>query len=560
MFKVKTVLITFVSILLLAVAVWLGGSYYLMQNTGPEYLSFFIYTEKESLGANVQPDFPTRTGSTISYSFPVKFWSLEENDNQFTLSLSASSYGRLSLESTSERFTYSLDKNKNSLAFDPSTLKRGDSLFLSTKYDLSNNIQQYLEFSKCALWKEFSKLFNIDNSCSRGNCYVSREVKGWEIEVLNKGENEKLAFFNEFEKDILSKELTNYFLTDDLGYFDSSSFKYLSTQKARPDGTFQFESSFVDSVESGTQKGFIPIWFLNIVSELQNSEEYSMIDFNSYFSTVIGYIDNDNLGKYPFLSCEVAYSTITKLDTCTSTTCDSIKNISSQYCKASLEEVLNSYDENINNYKGYATSSFLEGYMFAVGSEMIHYNQLVDEGYFNGVKYTEEEIVSYSDKAKSKALGLKATVPLCYALKSSKTLYSSFQKSKYIREMNSLYDEISDFTTLCDNNDAFCSVSPSEKLICVDALNEFKSDQALILLADIFYSHYYKSSGAFKLQSYENARKANLHQLQRGDTSKKLSDYGYLTFSKKQKDVSANFAALIDSYYFVYLLNDIDNE
>lgn len=576
MFKLKNVLVVFIGVLLLAVIVWLGASFYLMKTKGDAYVAFLVNLENENLSQFVEPDFPISSERYISYTFPVKFWSFKGEGDSYLVTFTPSDYGLNTTLRTSERFEYSLKRNANVENIDVAKLESGTPLLLTLRYDISRDLGYFIEYAVCTAKKEYANLLNIDSPCSRGNCIVNRQVVEWKVEVLNKSESEKLAFLKEYDKDTLVKRLTNYFLTDDLGYFQPTSFKYLSTQHANSDGTYQFSSKFIKDKDSAKSLDLISHWFVSGITNLisKGYEDYKDIDLISYLGVLNEYMDKETTGKDNFLNCQVAYNTVSSLKDCSENICDDIRSEVFNYCKRSLTYAEGNYQTESNSYQGYTVYSYSKGYLFGITSEMVYFNKLIDElELTDEKKYNVNTLDSYFNKGIDTAKDSSSLMSDCYLLKASSDIYSLSKDNKYKEKSISIYNSLPTSKTICEvtEDDELCSLSIAEQLVCADALSVYENNNfpmkevtAEKMLSDIFFKYYYESAGALKMQSYENLRTGVITPVIESEDREKLEEYGYFVsrreFIQSGGKYVVNSANLIDSYYFVYLLEQAIND
>jgi len=266
------------SIFLLFLFIWLGISFYLMSRDAG-YVAMFIDLSDNTLASKVKNDFPTREGKFLKYLFPVTVEQYSDSNDRIEISGVPLNYRNYYETKDEARFEYSLDKDKGN--YDFSEIEWNDTILVTLQYRLDKDLRYYFEFSTCVLKRAYFNLFNIDNECSRGNCYVERDLNMWFVEEEKKDVALKSTFLQSFDKDKLIRLLTNFYITDDFGYYKTNNgFKAYSVQVASPDRTYQYEATRVNEENLSTQMVSVTPWVLNGVSRVygKNYQEYNDID------------------------------------------------------------------------------------------------------------------------------------------------------------------------------------------------------------------------------------------------------------------------------------------
>lgn len=550
----KRILLILLIVPLLLVVGWLTYSFYLMQTSNGNHLTMFVDIQNQTIGKNVRSDFPQRDSSVLTYTFPVYIEKYLETDSQYSFTLSSNLYPN---PSTTKNFEYQLDKE----TFEGESIKglEESPVLLKINYDLTKNIRYFFEYSVCTAKKIYSDMFKLDLSCGRGNCIVQREVAGWNIQNLDVASDEKSKYFNEYDKEALMKELTYFYMTDDFGYFNPTSFRYSSTQYSRADGTFSFGSEYVNNAGDAQEISPVVFWFLSGVSNLIDLD--SNLDISSYLSTIKGYINTQSMGNSHFLNCRTSSFIVSNLNNCSSAECEEVKELAVSYCKNSLEKVIEKYDVEYASVSGANDFHILQGFIFSTASEMVRFNKMVDETGLNQQKYTEEVILSYYQKGKELSETKDSVLAKCYSLDSAKEIYNQYPTDGVKIDMDSIYSSLPKIDSICNgsSSDPFCNMSIVERLVCVDSLIGYNTGEANKLMSDIFYKHYFKSPGAFKIVTYENWRFSPFSE-NNPKSLVKLNEYGYLTDIREKDGVINHTANMSDSYYFINLLKLLSND
>lgn len=551
----KTTLIVLGSLFFLFLVVWLGYSFYQMKLSSGTHVVAFVDIENQEIGKYFMNIFPKREDSDLIYVFPVKIERYTETPSEYTFTMLATEYAK-----SDDTFEYTLKKNQYIGSTKLEDLSDGSFVLLKLTYNIDQNLRYFGEYSLCTIKKIYSKMFNLSSPCASGNCYVQRDVVAWDMETVSKDSSAKRAYFDSYDKELLKKELLYFFMTNDYGYFNPTSFRYYSTQLSMSDGTFKFGSDEISNIEEG--KNFSPVLsrFLSGVSLLVNTKED--IDWDRYLSTINGYIDKEGMGKSYFLNCKTSSFTISNLANCSSSACKEVKETALNYCKKSLDNAVERYEQDSTSISNSSSSlPIMKEYVFNIASEMIRFNNMVDDLGIVNTKYDIDTILSYYEKGKILSQDRDSIIAKCYSLDSAKGVYNQYSSNTIKNDIDKILTTIPELSSYCDTNseDPFCSTEISEKLVCADALMGYRTEEAINLMSDIFYKHYSKSPGAIKMLAYETIRSDPFGEENSGSFSR-FVEYGYFTFVDKTGDILNHVANMGDSYYFVNLLNRLSND
>ena len=561
----KTIGIIITSVILILLFIWFGISFYLMRSEVP-YVSMFIDLRGNTLANKVKNDFPIRDSKFLKYIFPVTLEQFTETKDTVDITGVPLNYKNYYGNRDEARFEYSLEKTKGS--YDFSKIESNDTILVTLQYRLDKDVRYFLEFSTCVLKRGYYNLFNINNECSRGNCYVERDLNMWFVEEEKQDIATKRSFYQSFDHDKLIRSLTNFFITDEFGYFKvNDGYKAYSVQVANPDRTYQYEGIRIDDDNLSNELVELTPWVLNGVSRLYDKkyEEYDEIDLLGYLQKIISYLQNGTYNS--FNSCQVSYDVISNLDTCESNICDEIKTSVYEYCKKEIEKQLDSYKVDYQYYFGYHYGENIgtkNAYLIFMPSELIYYNKIVGKLSINSEKFDKNTIVSYQQKAEKLISSDPELIEKCYLVKGFEDINSEYSDLDYGTKIASIVSTFPDFNNVCDGvvKDKYCSLSISEKLVCADALLSNNSNTSQLIMQDIFYKHYFTSPGASKMASYEGYRIGMAPSTSDGV---RLDDYGYFvhraeSLTDKGEVVVRTTANLSDSYYFIYLLEKLSYE
>ena len=554
------------SIFLLFLFIWLGISFYLMSRDAG-YVAMFIDLSDNTLASKVKNDFPTREGKFLKYLFPVTVEQYSDSNDRIEISGVPLNYRNYYETKDEARFEYSLDKDKGN--YDFSEIEWNDTILVTLQYRLDKDFRYYFEFSTCVLKRAYFNLFNIDNECSRGNCYVERDLNMWFVEEEKKDVALKSTFLQSFDKDKLIRLLTNFYITDDFGYYKTNNgFKAYSVQVASPDRTYQYEATRVNEENLSTQMVSVTPWVLNGVSRVygKNYQEYNDIDLVGYLKEITSYLQYNTVNSYN--SCQLSYDVVSNLSECKTDICSEIKDSVYNYCKTEVEREISTYQRDSENYYGYfyygKNTGAQNSYLLSLPSELIYYNKIVDSLGINAEKYDKKTIERYSQNAESMIGSEPELIEKCYLIKNLEDLNKEYGDLGAVSKVATIVSTLPDFNSVCDGNvkDDYCTLTITEKLVCADALLSNNPNTSQVIIQDIFYRHYFTSPSAFQMFSYENYRTEMAPSKSDGI---KLEEYGY--FVNRQESLTdngevvvASFANLTDSYYFIYLLDKLNYE
>lgn len=560
--SIRLISLIVASIFLLLLLFWLGFSYFSMRSDRP-YVSMLIDFEDNELAKKVVNGLPRRDGKFLNYDFMIILEEFAQTEEGHTITGVPYNYSYYYESRDAARFSFDLDKDKG--RYDFTNLTWNEPLLVTLSYRVDRDFRFFLDFSSCTIQRAYANLFNIGNSCGRGNCIVERDLISWNIELIDKDVADKMTYLQSFNKDELTRGLFNYYITNDFGYFDSKSYKISTTESSLPDGTYQLGSDFVNKRVVGAEIGSTVQWVLGTVSEIidKEYEEYEEIDLHSYMETIGSY--SNILVSQTFKDCQIAYETIDNLKDCKTNSCDNIKEISYQNCKNFLNFETSDYDKKIENYYDYDTESSRTTYLLYLPSEMIYFNKIVDILEKNDKKYDSTEIYSYYTNSQDLLEKYPTVASKCHLLKVTEDLKAQYKDSKLTDKVKELYSALPEFTTLCDNiiKDKYCSQSIAEKLVCADATLSSYPETARTILYDIFYRHYYLSPASLKLSTYEAYRVAELFN-KNVNNLPVLYEHGYFVSRIEvidNEEVTVHSTTnLLDSYYFIYILSKLSYE
>ncbi len=549
------------ALLILFIVIWLGFSFISMRNENP-YVAIAINLEDNDLAKKVRNDFPKKDNNYIIHQFPIILEEYTNTEEEYIITGVPYNFDLYYENREDSRFTLALDRHKGE--YDFSKLEFNEPLIISLSYRVERDLRYFTDFSFCVLKRAYSNLFDLNNPCSRGNCIVERELTKWEVELMDKGTEEKVSYYNSFEKKSLKRGLFNYYITNDFGYFDSSSFKLRTTQVSMPDKTYKMGTTFVNQKVESSDSSTIQ-WMLAGISEFINKEytEYADIDLMSYMDTINSY-SNEAI-RQTLNDCQMAFETVDNLKDCSNSVCNDIKTSSFGHCKRVLEYELLDYDSKVRDYHGYDTTGSGNGYLLYLPSEMIYYNNIVDLLGLSAQKYTQNQIYRFYSNAENMANAYPTVIGNCNLLKTSEDMKSEFKDSSLTDKIEKIYESLPDFSSLCDDilKDEFCSLSIAKKLTCADATLSSYPEVSKSILYDTFYRHYFLSTISSKLNSYEVYRE---NKLVNGNTKnlQKLDEYGYFVWRYENRGTDGvtvtSFADMLDSYYFIYLMNRINED
>lgn len=558
---IKLIALILSSVILLFLLFWLGFSFFSMRSDNP-YLGMFVDFKGDSLAEKVKNDFPTRDGKYLEYSFLITLEQFSETEEGYKITGVPYSYNYYYDTRDEARFEYFLDKDKGK--FDFSQVEWNDSLVVKLKYRLDQDFAYFWEFSLCTIKKTYSNLFNLDNPCARGNCFVAREVNQWSIETQNKDLVEKAEFISNYDKDSLVRGLLNFYITDDFAYFDDSMFKKQAFQISKPDGSFQFDNNFVKE-NTASNSNLSIYWLISGLSEIFNKKytEYEEIDMLSYMRNILSYTKEEI--SETFLNCKVSYEIVSNLKDCKEEVCQEIKESAFDYCKRSIESEIASYANEYDDFQGYHREASDSIFLFYLPSEMIYYNTMINEMGLSEKEYEEQTIDKYYVKAATLNDKSPSVVGQCILLKDIENMNNAFSNQTYANKKEILLSGLPDFNTLCQNykKDVYCSLGAAERLICADALTTSRPEIGREILLDIFYSSYFESPASIKIQAYEALRNSPNFNVSRNGLVK-LDEYGYFVSRVETESVEGitvlNIANMLDSYYFINIFNKLGDE
>ncbi len=550
--------IVFAFLMLLLIS-WLLFSFISMRSDRP-YVSMFINLDSNQLAQKVRNDFPKRDEKYIEYQFPIILEEYSEINNEYTITGVPFNFDTYYQSRDESRFTIALAKNKGE--FDFSRLEFNEPLVIKFVYRVEKDLKYFFDFSFCVVKKAYSNLFDINTSCGRGNCLINRDLTQWSVELTDKSLEEKVLYYDSINKDPLVRGLFNYFITDDFGYFNKDSFKLRTTQLAVPDGTYKMSTTFITDKIDSSDSSTIQL-MLYTISEMINRKyiDYEEIDLMSYMQTINSYSTDDI--KQSFYDCQFAYNTVNNLSECSTQLCNEIKSSSFNHCKNVLDYQLLTYDEKVKDYYGYDTLGSGNSYLLSLPSEMIYYNSLIDLLGLNGQKYTKNQIYSYFSNSEKLENAYPTVMGKCHLLKGSEDMKSEYNDLTLTSKIESIFTSLPDFSSLCNGilKDEYCSLNIAKKLICAEATLNSYPDVSKSILYDSFYNHYYLSSVAPKLNTYELYRADPIFS-KNENSLEKLDEYGYFVWRVEQNwedgIAISSFADMLDSYYFIYLIDKIN--
>ncbi len=558
--KVVRILLIIASVFLLLISIWLGFSFFSMKSEKP-YVSILIDVESELLASKVKRDFPTVDGKYYRYSFPIILEEYSVVPGGIEITGIPYNYKNYYESRDEARFTYLLEDNKGD--FDFAQLEWNHPLVVTLQYRVDDNLKKFTEYAQCTLKTAYSRIFNVDNRCGTGNCYVQRDINKWEIEMMNKDLAQKTEYFNSFDLDTIKKSLLNFYITDEAGVFIADSFKVRSVQTSLADGAYRFESEFISENSENKNSALIP-WVSSGVSYLYktNYEDYLEIDLFEYIKTILA-LYPEEIGK-TYLDCQMSYETISNLNNCNTLGCKEVKEDLFGFCKKSLDYELSVYTDYIKDYRGFDYDTSMNAFLFFVPSEMIYFNRIVDELDLNEKKYDKDLIEAYYQNVERINDSAHNIIGNCHLFKNAEEINSYYSDVRYSIKAQEIYKSLPDIVDLCDNivKEKYCSLELSQKMVCIDAMSYNYPDSSRELLYDLFYRHFNLSPIAPKMPAYENLRdllRSSVFQNQ----NIPLVDYGYFVQRKEhlqdEKVSISTTANLMDSYYFIYLLNRIED-
>jgi len=540
----KRILLIVPLVLILLILILLIYSYFSRKSEIPP-VRLLVNFEDNSLAQKVKEDYPRRNGDIVEYDFPIILESYEDKGETYLIRGTAQDFERLFSSASEALFEYSLDKSSGN--FDFTQVKGGDSMILTLGFDVEKDSKAIFEYSYCLVRRGILDLFDANIPCGKGNCIVNRSVKTWNIQAANVSLDEKAKFFESYETDSLARGLFNFYITNDFGYFKPNTYKIISEQRASEDGTYQFASRMANDANSSDDVYLF--WVLAQVTDFMERDykEYEEINFEEYISTLASYWKQTN--KYSYMSCEMSYKTILNLSECESENCEKVKEVAFNYCSQVIKQ-------EVGGYKINSDSLFMP-------SELVFYNKIVKLMNQSEETYTQNQILKYYKDGKTLLETDSSIVNICTVIKNINQISSLYENFEEEKVKNELIKKLPEFSTMCDglDRDSYCIDNIAQQLKCADALSYDDNQRAKEILYTIFYRYYYKSLIASKLNVLENM-KLNFPEHLRDEEGIKLEEYGYFVYkmSDESKTLSSSTAQLFDSYYFLYILSNLENE
>lgn len=527
------------------------------------YVGMLINLEDNQLAEKVQSGLPRKEGKFILYDYIIILEEYTKTDMGYSIKGVPYNYASYYSSRDDARFEIEIDDEKGK--FDFTSLEWNEPLVITLKYRVERDLRYFSNFSVCVMKRAYANLFNIDNPCGRGNCIIKRDLTEWSVELVDKDFADKKSYLDSYDQDALIRGLFNFFMTDDFGYFDNESFKVRLTQSSLPDNTHMINTNMVKGNKVEVSDASTVSWFLGIGSLLSTKkyEEYEEINFNSYLSKIASYYNEENSQVY--LDCQMAYETVKNLKECNSNECKEIKTASYVGCKDSLDYMMARYQELKDDYYGYDIKGSGNGFMLYLASEIVNYNNIIEDLGLSDSKYSKSEVYSYYQQAINMNEEFPSVIGSCHVLKATEDLKYEYGDNSLSSNISKLYSTLPDFSTFCDDivKDEYCSLSVAKKLVCADATLVSYPDIAEGIILDTFYRHYFLSPASPKVAGYESFR-ADITNRDGTDNMLYLDEYGYLVYRKEARGEDgvrvSTFADLLDSYYFIYLLDKINEK
>lgn len=530
----------------------------------------YIDLGDEEIVKSVGESLPKKDGKYLEYSFQVLVKDITKGDRSNTLVGVPLNFKDME----SEKFEYEFKNSQGT--FDFAQVVYGDPLTVTLKYRVDQDFKYFGEFSICSIKKVFSKLFNLKNQYSDGRCVIERELNTWEV-VLGKPTKAQMETgFSEIDTDLLTRELLNYYMSNDAGYLLTDGiFKVRSVQEGKSKDDVKFVSTFssIDMKESS-----YPVWFANGLS-IVYQRGYEDMDLLSYMDSVLsnpttnmGDISGEDTLNFIFSSdpadrvrnefadCYAAYSLISNLESCSTPQCSKIKNSAYTQCKKTLEYQMETYHVSFDTYGIYQPTDTYADYPIYLPSEMIYYNRILSLLGINEYTYTEDSVNAYFKTSERISQRFPSVVRSCYMLKNIEEISLEYKDAKYATKVNEIYSQLPNFENICDTRiyPDYCDSTVAKKVVCADALSYSHSDMSKKILFDIYYRYYSGSdafSNTFGYESFRNtSRRANPSKRDRS-----LDEYGYFVYTyTNENDTEVMYTDMIDSYYFINILKRVE--
>ncbi len=171
------ILSVFFGLLFLLVAVWLARSFFSMKSNTP-HLKTEIDLEEDIFAKKVLPESTTKEGKYILYKYPVSFFDISFEKDEYVLSTLAVNFEEYFEDVENAKFRYSLEKEKGE--FDFTQLEWMQPVYLTRMYRVENNFKYFVEYSLCTLREFFGK----EGKYGKGICVIERDLSKWEIEII----------------------------------------------------------------------------------------------------------------------------------------------------------------------------------------------------------------------------------------------------------------------------------------------------------------------------------------------------------------------------------------
>ena len=500
--------------------------------------------DDNELAKNISVNFPEKGNDIVTYSFPVKILDAREDGDAFILKLSPTMYGK-----SGKDFEYRI--NKESFNGSIEDIPLNSPVILKLNYDLTHNLQYFVEYSICTAKKTYSIITNTASECGSGNCLVKRDVKSWSIQSLSVSSEDSYNYLNGYDKDLLNKELIYFFMTDDFGYFDPQSVKYYMVQSSGFDKTFRFSSEVISNAQEGKNLASMLFWSLSGFTNLYGTD--LGIDFNKYLDTVNSYVDQETMGDSYLLNCRASSYIVSNLKECFSPECNNIKEISIKYCKDSLDKAMNNYEKDASSFSEGNSLYSYQGYVFGISGEMVRYNEMNND---ISSKYGQTDLLKYYESGKRLLSKNTSILAKCYVLDSAKKINNIYPNSTLTADMKNISASIPELSSFCNGNeqDPYCTADVSEKLVCADAMMAYNNEEAIDIMSSIFSAQYSKSPNAVNMKTYEQWRTSPFSK-KNENSMKKFNEYGYFTNTRTNSNSLVYDTDVRDSYYFINLFN-----
>lgn len=564
--KVLLLLCTFSSILLL----FLFGFVYISTNSNNPYVAMLIDLNDESVAQKVKPDFPIREDIDLKYRFDITVETIKENGDSYLLTGVPTNYEEFFTNRDEARFTYELKKDLGEFNF--KTLSWNEEVVLSLRYRVQEDVSYFVDFALCSIKRAYSDMFNIYNSCSRGNCIISRDLVKWDIHTVNSSLSEVVSLESIDTDKMFTRSLVNYFITDDAGYLlTDNTFKLRSIQRAETDDTFKYKTTFSSL---GMADSSYPYWFISGMSLIYDREysEYKDIDMISYMHKVATDFKQQEI-KQVYFDCQSAYAVVENLKGCESLECAEIKQSAFEQCSKVMEYITQNYDSAHREYAGYDYIQSANAYLLYFPTEMMYYNKIIQALRLEKEQYTKNEITQYYALANELVQQYPSVVSSCHMLKNSEEISLEYGDSTYSSYAQEIFNSLPDFSKICTETvkDTYCLYSIAKRVVCADALAYNHINQSEVVLKDLYVRHSSSSYTAPKMSTYPDYRE---HLREIGNyKGVHLDNYGYLIMKREtllnEDDVQGlnmipgtlivTSADMIDSFYYINILNRVNN-